>query len=422
MSLEGPLVSAILARGPEAQYNLAAFGISFTLCVLIESPVIMMMTAALSLVGGRESYRKLRLFSHSLSFFVSLAMFILLLPSNYSYWSEEILGLDKNLIPLVHSSMLYSLLWPGLIGYRRFYQGILIAERKNRLITLGTIFRFSFLVITFYLFSSLTTLKGAPLACLSMTLGVTAESLSIRLFAHKFVKQLKLKKEEKKITYKDIFLFYYPLALTTMISLSIQPMASYAAFFAPHTLESLAVLPFLNSFAFMFKALCISYQEIVISLVGKTYENYKSLKIFAFKLGSTLTFLYALLVFSPLKKLVFHSIFDLPKHLIPFAEKDLQILFFIPGLTLFICFMRSVFIASRKTIFVTYSSMCEVAVVSSSLILFTQGTDFHGALCIVLSLVLGRISACLICTYLKFKHLDELGKEKEKSLSYQRVS
>ena len=201
-----------------------------------------------------------------------------------------------------------------------------------------------------------------------------------------------------------------------MMSLSIQPMASYAAFFAPFTLESLAILPFLNSFTFMFKSLCISYQEIVISLIGKSFENFNPLKEFAFKLGGTLTLVFTLLIFSPLKNLVFYSIFDLPKNIIPYAQESLQILFLIPGLTLFICFMRSVFIASRKTIFVTYSSLCEVATVSLSLIMFTQLTNFYGALCIVLSLVLGRISACSICTYLKIKHLRKLGKKKEQIL------
>ena len=122
-----------------------------------------------------------------------------------------------------------------------------------------------------------------------------------------------------------------------------------------------------------------------------------------------LSFKYALIS-------VFYSIFDLPKNIIPYAQESLQILFLIPGLTLFICFMRSVFIASRKTIFVTYSSLCEVATVSLSLIMFTQLTNFYGALCIVLSLVLGRISACSICTYLKIKHLRKLGKKKEQIL------
>ena len=41
MSLEGPYLSALIARLAEPKFNLAAYGIAFSLALIIEAPVIM---------------------------------------------------------------------------------------------------------------------------------------------------------------------------------------------------------------------------------------------------------------------------------------------------------------------------------------------------------------------------------------------
>jgi len=49
MSLEGPYLSALIARLPDPKFNLAAYGIAFSLALIFEAPVIMMMSASTSL-------------------------------------------------------------------------------------------------------------------------------------------------------------------------------------------------------------------------------------------------------------------------------------------------------------------------------------------------------------------------------------
>ncbi len=45
MSLEGPFIAAIIARLPEPKFNLAAYGVAFSFALIIEAPVIMIMSA-----------------------------------------------------------------------------------------------------------------------------------------------------------------------------------------------------------------------------------------------------------------------------------------------------------------------------------------------------------------------------------------
>ncbi len=50
MSFEGPFLTAIIARMADPKFNLAAYGIAFSFALIIEAPVIMMMSAATALV------------------------------------------------------------------------------------------------------------------------------------------------------------------------------------------------------------------------------------------------------------------------------------------------------------------------------------------------------------------------------------
>jgi hypothetical protein len=56
MATEGPFIAAVIARLPDPTYNLAAHGVAFALAVLIEAPVMMLMSAATSLVRDRTSF------------------------------------------------------------------------------------------------------------------------------------------------------------------------------------------------------------------------------------------------------------------------------------------------------------------------------------------------------------------------------
>src|SRR5690348_15732959 len=60
MALEGPYVAAIVARMPEAARGLAAFGVATSLAWLIESPIMMLLSASAALVRDRASYLALR--------------------------------------------------------------------------------------------------------------------------------------------------------------------------------------------------------------------------------------------------------------------------------------------------------------------------------------------------------------------------
>ncbi|MEL6823078.1 MAG: hypothetical protein AAFP70_15065, partial [Calditrichota bacterium] len=80
MSVEGPFLSAIIARLPAEKINLAAYGVAFSIALLVESPIIMISSAATELLKDAKTYRRLRNFTNFLNIAITVIMLLLLLP------------------------------------------------------------------------------------------------------------------------------------------------------------------------------------------------------------------------------------------------------------------------------------------------------------------------------------------------------
>ncbi len=124
MSVEGPLIAAIIARMADPKLNLAAYGIAFAFALIIEAPVIMMLSASTALVQDAQSFHKLRKFTYLLNIIITVLMLFLLIPLLFNFVLIDLMHLSGKLIHLTHISLLILIIWPGAIGYRRFYHGI----------------------------------------------------------------------------------------------------------------------------------------------------------------------------------------------------------------------------------------------------------------------------------------------------------
>ena len=77
MSVEGPFLAAIIARLAEPKYNLAAYGVAFSFALIVEAPIIMIMSASTALVTNRRSYLMLRNFTNTANGIITVIMLFL---------------------------------------------------------------------------------------------------------------------------------------------------------------------------------------------------------------------------------------------------------------------------------------------------------------------------------------------------------
>jgi len=397
MAAEGPILAAIIARLTDPKFNLAAFGVAFSFGVLIESPIIMLMSASTALVKKRDSYIKLRNFSLTLIAMCTLVMLIFITPPVFYFIMQRLIGLPENVARLTHQACLFLIPWPGAIGYRRFYQGILIRSNLTRRVAYGTMVRLvtmSTAALICYLF---LPLNGATVGTLSLSLAVCAESIASRIMAHQSVKQLMSEeqnvKTENPLSYRFITKFYYPLALTSMLGLGIHPMVTFFMGQSRMPIESLAVLPVISSLVFLFRSLGLSYQEVGIALMGEKNKNFKMLRNFAIYLGIAVVLALSLITFTPLSHIWFHKVSGLSLELTQFARLPAQIMTILPALTVLISFQRALLVKNERTTPITIATSIEVVTIFA--ILFVAIAVFNpiGAIAATIALVIGRLSA-----------------------------
>ncbi len=396
MSVEGPYIAAIIARLGAEKENLAAYGVAFAFALVMESPVIMLMSASTALCRDRLHYQKLRNFSLFLSLAVTLVMIIFLLPPVFNLIIRTVLGLPDNIASITHGALICLLAWPGMIGVRRFYQGLLISAHKTRRVAFATVLRLTVMASTAMICFHFSQLNGASIGALALSCGVTAEALLTRYLARHAVRQVlsrDLPEGTALMSYRDIGDYYLPLALTPFIALAVHPMVTFFLGKSLFALESLAVMPVIYGLTFIFRALGLSYQEVAISFLSENRANYRLIRNFASGLALTVFVILGLIAFTPLSRLWFHNLSGLSLELTEFALLPLQINVIFPATTVMICMQRSLLIVTRKTKPVSWISGLEAVGIFAVLAILVLYSPLAGAVAASIAYVSGRLLA-----------------------------
>ena len=395
MSVEGPYLAALIARSPEPKFNLAAYGVAYSLALIIEAPIIMIMSASVALVKDEQSFKKLRNYTYSANGLLTLLMIILVLPSIFYFITENLIGLPEEVAKLTHIATIILIPWPGAIGYRRFYQGLLIKNNLTRRVAYGTITRLSAMSLSalgLYIWGSL---DGVIIGAASLSIGVTMEAAASRIMVNGVLTKVKLTETHTKdsLTYKEISKFYYPLALTSLIGLGVQPLVTFFVGQSKMALESLAVLPVVTSFVFIFRAVGLSYQEVIIALIGEKKGGFNLLFKFALILSGILVLLLGLFAFTQLADFWFATVSGLSISLTDFARLPLMIMFFFPALTVLISIQRGVLVSAKNTKPITIATATEFLTIVISLFIFVYYINLVGAVAATIAFVVGRLAS-----------------------------
>jgi len=248
-------------------------------------------------------------------------------------------------------------------------------------------------LICYFLFR----LNGALVGTLSLSLSVLAEATAIRLMSSSTVnrfKSLEAGSDDKQVlNYRYISKFYFPLALTSILSLGVHPLVTFFMGQSRMPIESLAVLPVINSLVFIFRSMGLSFQEVGIALLGKKNKNFKLLRNYATILGLSVITGLCLITFTPLSFIWFNKVSGLSLELTNFARLPARILSVLPGLTVLISFQRAILVKREKTTPITIATSIEVLTIFILLAAFTVGFNVIGAVAAAMAIMTGRLVA-----------------------------
>lgn len=394
MAMEGPFVAAAIARLPDPKINLAAHGVAFAIAIVVEAPVMMLMSASTALVRDSASFRRLRMFSRGVSAFATVLLCILLIPRTFDFVAFGVLRLPEEVASLTYGCLWIYLPWAAAIGYRRFLHGLMIRSGKTRQVAAGTVFRLSTVALAGLLLSAWSDLPGAWVGAASLTIGVCAEAVVARCLAVDSVRRLLTRSGSDGApapSYGWILRFYFPLALTSLIGLAAQPMLTFFMGRAQAPLESLAVFPVVHALSFLFRALGISYQEAAIALLEDDRRNRPAVGRFGVGLAAASSAGLALVAFTPLFGVWFETVSGLTPELAAYARAPAIILAPMPALAVWLSYQRARLVLARRTARITVATALEVAGVATVFATVGWGLDLPGVTAAALSFLCGRI-------------------------------
>jgi len=396
MAVDGPLLTAIIARMTNAELNLAAYGVAFSFALVAEAPIIMLMSASTSLASSPLAYRRLRRFTAVLTGLITLASLLLLLPQPYTWLMEGMIGLPSEVASRAHWALLVLLPWPASIGWRRFYQGILIRSGQTRRVALATVFRLAGMAgSAFWLFYR-ADLEGALLGGIALSCGVVAELLASRFLSRRAIRRLLDSPQQGEVLESSaLWRYYLPLALTPFITLGVHPLVIFFLGKGRLPLESLAVMPVLGSLTFIFRAIGLSFMEVVIALLGKDFRGYRAIRNFAYGLALFASGSLLLIALTPLSTLWLQHVAGLNNELIRFSRLPLILMALLPAGSVLSSFQRGLLMEGRMTRPVSTATIIEATVILGLLTLLLLYSSLSGALCAALAYVVGRLIAVL---------------------------
>lgn len=370
MSAELPALSAVVARLPDPEIQLAAYGgVVFPVALIVESPVIMLLAASTALSKDWASYVKLRRFMMAAGASLTVLHALLAFTPLYDIVIVGILHPPEEIIEPARVGLVIMLPWTWSIAYRRFHQGVLIRFNRSRTVSVGTFVRLAADLVVLLAGYTIGTIPGIVVATGAVAAGVVSEAVYIGIVVRPVLRK-DLRQERptgENLTMRSFLSFYIPLVMTSLLSLLIQPMGSAALGRMPLALVSLAAWPVVNGLVFMLRSLGIAYNEVVVALLDEPGSSH-NLRRFCRDMAAFTTGLLLVVAATPLAEFWFLYISGLSPDLAALAKNALWLALPIPGLTFLQSWFQGALLHSRQTRYITESVVIFLALAAALLV------------------------------------------------------
>lgn len=394
MATESVAVNAVIARMAEAKLQLAALGIALSVAMAVESPIISLLTASNALAHDGHSFRLLHRFTLALNAAVTTAMLLVGLTPLFNVVVVQLIGAPAEIAVRVRPALRALTLWPAVIGFRRFHQGVMIRYGYTRQIGYGTALRLFTAAGVSLAGLAWGKLDGATVGGLALAASSMAESAYIWYVARPALQRVKrtdIEAEKAPLTLRDLLRFYAPLALTSAITLSTTPLINAGMARSPYPVESLAVWPVVSGQLFALRSFGLSLQEVIVALLDGPAAM-KTLRRFATMVGVGSLALLLIIVYTPLAPWWQQEIAGLSEDLTVFAVSTLRLAVWLPVLAVVVSMLRGIVITSKATSGIAQATVLNLVVLGSVLLIGARLGLLPGASLAAITLTISQLS------------------------------
>ena len=398
MGIEMPLINAVIARLSDAKANLAAFGVTLAIALIIESPIIQLLAAGTALADNRNNYKRLMSFMHILAISLTALHLILALTPLYGLLLQYVIRVPADIIPLSRRAFIWMFPFSAAVGYRRLWQGVLIRFGKTKVIPNTMIIRLLSTSILLFAGFHFPGISGAEVGAIALSFGVITGAVSSYIYLRPLTKGFKDADGQEELSWNKLLKFYFPLALTNFVTFIVRPVLTFGIARAVFPLESLAIWPVVTSLMFLFRSMSLAYQEVAVSLL-KGDSDYKYLSRFAALLGISLSLLFFLIAVTPLGNIWFRFAAGLDKDLLIFTRIPTLIVSVVPAITGFISWYRGVLIFKQKTAIIAMAVMLNSSILLAIILIGPVLLPVQGGILAAVAFMVSMLTEAFFLKY-----------------------
>jgi hypothetical protein len=245
--------------------------------LIIEAPVIMLLSASVALCRHRQAYQLIWRFMMIAGGAMTLVHVLVAFTPLYYFVVQDLIGVPQEIVEPARLGLMLMTPWTWSIAFRRFQQGVLIRHGYSGAVGMGTIIRLTAMLAVLISGFLIGSLPGAAVGAAAQAVGVMAEAFYAGLRVRPVLRRdLPVFDGEFMLTWRAFANFYLPLAMTSFIFLIWQPIGSAGISRMPEALNSLAVWPALSGLTFLLRSFGIAYNEVVVALLERK-EAWKKL-------------------------------------------------------------------------------------------------------------------------------------------------
>ena len=331
MLMDVPVLNAFLARAPEAELSLAAFGIANSLIFMLEAPIYMMLDLSIALSGSRASFKTLRRFYIAVGLGLTALGVVFLYTPLWQVLLQGLMGIPASIAPVAASTLRILMWWVFPIGWRRVYQGVLVRDGRTPIIGMGTAIRLAVMSVGMLVGQALTTIPGAYLGALAAGAGVLVETALMHWAAQSSIAQRPAENsaDDDPLTYGALWSLFVPLAVTSVLFQLIPPLISAGVASAPNAELSLAAWPVAWGLVTVFWAPTMGLRQLSVAL-AQDGASWGKVSRFVALAGVALTGALGVVSLTPLLDVVLAGLLGVSDSVAILASPAVRIMLFLP--------------------------------------------------------------------------------------------
>ena len=312
LTVTNPLLMSAMSRSVNPAIALAGFGVAFSLCGVLYSPVLVgQQVAATKLLSGHR-FRPIQSFWLRIGVFASLVAFAVAFTPLGEWVFGGVMGVSGDIFDEARTAIALLAPVPLLTAVRAVHQGRLVAEHRTNPIAFATGARTAILGLVAVVLT-VSTRGGAWVGATAFTMSLLVETLLVvgaRASADGTYHPVAAEGVEPGATDDDMLRLSTPLMVNVLLWWSTPLLITSVLARSPFPAEAIAGFVVVESVAWFLAAPVGQYQHVSIALVDSKHAHHAVLRWSLF-LAAGVALLVALVSIPLVRSTVLGAVFGL---------------------------------------------------------------------------------------------------------------